>query len=306
VITYRIRNWNKYFENNRTRELKKLDWVMSPNKHDGDGFTELLDHENGMAHYGAWHLILQVASKCDPRGTLLRDGAGGSKTPHTAQSIARITRGDSGVINEAIKRLVSIGWLETYEYVGIIPQEGAEKCGVFRREGKGREGKGIEGKGREREPLAPVDSLALMVNAIQTARPEFKKIQEQAIVSVLNTCPKEIREKVVTDFVENTANMMETPRDPIGLFKGYVRTGSKDIKPRSSAPSTPRKIRFDEYAVDIAKDLWDHKDDDEGFKRCLSTWRDKSKDMPKENGISVIDEALSMVKRNRDAIKVAK
>lgn len=136
---YRIRDWDKHFENNRTRELKRLDWVPVPNRHDGDGFTELLDHKNGMAHYGAWHLILQVASRCDPRGTLLRDGAGGGKTAHDEHTLARITRGSASVIKCAIDRLLSIGWLEVYDDAALIPHYPAPACGIVTMEGKGRE-----------------------------------------------------------------------------------------------------------------------------------------------------------------------
>jgi hypothetical protein len=66
----RIVDWELHFENNRTKELKRLTWVPFPNRHDGDGYTELLDHPDGAAHYGAWCAMVQVASKCDPRGTL--------------------------------------------------------------------------------------------------------------------------------------------------------------------------------------------------------------------------------------------
>jgi hypothetical protein len=34
---------------------------------DGDGYTELVDHDDGAAHLGAWCAIVQIASKCDPR-----------------------------------------------------------------------------------------------------------------------------------------------------------------------------------------------------------------------------------------------
>src|SRR5215204_7119419 len=100
--TYRIRDWGKHFENNRTRDLKALHFVILPNKHDGDGYTELLDHPNGAAHYGAWVAIVQVASRgshlaggcgnpagcCECRGVMLRDGA----KAHDPSSLARITR----------------------------------------------------------------------------------------------------------------------------------------------------------------------------------------------------------------------
>lgn len=110
-MTYRIRDWSQHFENNRTRELKELRFVILPNKHDGDGYTELLDHPNGAAHYGAWCALVQVASKCDPRGTLLRDG----DRPHDSASLARLTRIPAGVFDEVIPRLTTIGWLESDE-----------------------------------------------------------------------------------------------------------------------------------------------------------------------------------------------
>ena len=142
---YRIRDWAKHFENNRTRELKYMDWVPVPNKHDGDGFTELLDHPEGLSHYGAWHLILQVASKCEIRGTLLRDGAVGGKRPHTPESLARITRGDEKTFKVAIDRLVSIGWIEVCNNPALSCDNPAPSCGEVTTERNGTELNGTEG-----------------------------------------------------------------------------------------------------------------------------------------------------------------
>ena len=155
----RVRNWDENFENNRTKELKILSWVPLPNKHDGDGYTELLDHKNGSAHFGAWVAIVQVASRCRPRGTLLRDG----QKPHDERSIARITRIPEPVLHEAISRLIDVGWLERItiqdKHVTEIPQDGAaqpqgsaaapQEIVIERteqKEGKGTEGNGTEGK----------------------------------------------------------------------------------------------------------------------------------------------------------------
>lgn len=104
----RIVGWEKHFENNRTRELKRLDWVPIPNKMDGDGYTELVDHPSGGAHFGAWCAIVEVASKCDPRGTLLREGA----KPHDSTSLSRVSRIARETFDEVIPRLILIGWLE--------------------------------------------------------------------------------------------------------------------------------------------------------------------------------------------------
>jgi hypothetical protein len=163
---YSVKNWNGHFENNRTSDLKEMQWVPVPNKHDGEGFTDLLTRENGAALYGAWVLILQVASKCDPRGTLLRTTTG---TPHTAATIARLVRCDEVLIGQALSILVEIGWLEVVEY--DAPQtvltaevqkplqnpartcgEAAPYCGLLpsipHPTDYGMEWKGMEGNGR--------------------------------------------------------------------------------------------------------------------------------------------------------------
>ena len=113
--TYRIKDWESHFENNRTRELSKLRFVIMPNKQDGDGYTELVEHPNGAAHLGAWCAIVQVASKCSPRGTLLREAG----RPHDSGSLARQTRIRKEVFDEVLPRLTgSIGWVEELDTDG--------------------------------------------------------------------------------------------------------------------------------------------------------------------------------------------
>ena len=151
---YRIRDWERHFENNRTRELKRMDWVPIPNKHDGSGFTQLLNHANGMAHLGAWLIIVQIASKCDPRGTLSHEGAGGVRTPLTSHLLAVMSHGSAVIFDEAIPRLVTIGWLETY--VNPAPSCGpsaAPSCGKVPMEWNGMERNGTE----QHTPLPPRD-----------------------------------------------------------------------------------------------------------------------------------------------------
>jgi len=174
---YSIRDWSQHFENNRTRELKELRFVILPNRHDGDGYTELLNHPDGAAHYGAWVALIQVASRgqhpaggcgnpagcCECRGILLRDGA----RPHDAASLARITRIPESVFAEALERLANIGWIEV---AGGSAQSrrGVRKDAVLTRarantEQNGMEGNGIEQKGIEQRGAdAPFDSPAFL------------------------------------------------------------------------------------------------------------------------------------------------
>jgi hypothetical protein len=143
-----VRNWDGNFENNRTRKMKHMMWVPVPNKHDGDGYTELVDRENGAAMLGSWLAILQVASKCAERGTLVRDNG----TPHTPHTISRLTRLDRSDIACALELLCSpeIGWLEVVDYQAVAPSchppaaESAPSCHTT-----DEEEKGIEGNRRE-------------------------------------------------------------------------------------------------------------------------------------------------------------
>lgn len=126
----RVVNWEDHFEKKGTRELKRATWVPFPNKHDGDGYTQLLDHADGPAHFGCWCALAQVASKCEPRGTLVKD----TGQPHDIGSLSRMTRIPQTILRDAIARLISpIGWLEDISQlvvtkgVGGMSQEGATK-----------------------------------------------------------------------------------------------------------------------------------------------------------------------------------
>ena len=138
-VIYRIKDWADKFENNRTRELKYLEWVKFPNPmlDRGDGFAELMHHPNGLAHFGFWCACVFLASRSQVRGTLVR----ASGAPHCRSSIALTCGIPAPLCDEAAERLVSLGWLEelpytkqlTYQHAGkshqpaTIPQDSAVK-----------------------------------------------------------------------------------------------------------------------------------------------------------------------------------
>jgi hypothetical protein len=153
-----IVDWGKHYENNRTRELRKVSWVPVPNKMDGDGYTTLLSHPDGAAHFGAWCALLQVASRCNlgsiphddagkyrdsakydsspfpfGRGILIRDNG----EAHDAQSLERITRIPSSVWKEALPRLLSIGWIKECD-LGTISALSRQGIGTHRRDAADR------------------------------------------------------------------------------------------------------------------------------------------------------------------------
>ena len=142
----RIVKWDDIYENNRTRELKTMEWIPIPNKMDGDGYTELVDHPSGAAHFGIWIALVEIASKCKPRGTLIRsipqegavtsqegavtshEGATVFLVPHNSATLSRICRLPRSLFDETIPRLKQIGWIEYVlmsTLLRSIPQEGA-------------------------------------------------------------------------------------------------------------------------------------------------------------------------------------
>jgi hypothetical protein len=116
----RITDWDKHFECSQSRNLKRMAWVPIRIKLAGDGYTELLNHTNGAAHFGAWIGLVEVGATCEPRGTLLR----GNGKPHDVESLSRITRIPVDILTEAIPRLLNIGWLE-HETVASQQEDGA-------------------------------------------------------------------------------------------------------------------------------------------------------------------------------------
>ena len=120
-----IVDWNKNFETHQSRLLKTLPWVAIPTKMDGDGFTELMDHEHGLMIFGAWILMVEITSKDSPRGMLLRSGL----RPHTPKSLARMAHREVDEFELAIPVLLDMGWLQykeiTEEELAVIPRNPA-------------------------------------------------------------------------------------------------------------------------------------------------------------------------------------
>lgn len=148
IKVFEIVNWTKHFENNRTRELKKLAWVPVPNKFDGDGYTELMDQPEGTRILGTWLLLLEVASKCLPRGLLIRS----ELQPHDAKSLSRITRAKVEDFEIAVPVLVNMSWLRCNDIedteLSVLIKKVAARCGEPPIEGKGRERNRTEEKER--------------------------------------------------------------------------------------------------------------------------------------------------------------
>jgi len=147
---YAIRGWGVHFENNRSRTVISLDWISVPNRHDGEHYTQIVTSENGAEIFAGWILILQVASKCNPRGVLVRDNG----IPHDSASLSLKTRAPKSWFDKAFRFLeANTDWFEVTDLTGSY-QPPVRQVPANCEEGKGREGnrrEGEEGDGLPKE-----------------------------------------------------------------------------------------------------------------------------------------------------------
>jgi hypothetical protein len=187
-MPYRIVDWDKNFENNRTRGMKEMQWVPITNRMDGAGYTELVEGPKGAARLGCWIAIVEIASRCPVRGTLVRES--GTKVRESGtllpKDLARISRLPVDALEDAISKLLEIQWLEE------IPQEGAGKLresGTKVRESgtllqshkNGTEGtEGKEGKeGKEPQTAAPTRPPLPALTSQEWNEPDREQIAHQ-------------------------------------------------------------------------------------------------------------------------------
>lgn len=245
---YQIKGWDEHFENNRTRNMKNMQWIPVANKHDGDGYTELVDRDNGAEMLGAWLAILQVASKCGERGTLMRDNG----TPHTPKTISRLTRLKEGVICKALTLLCSpeIDWLQV-----VDSQRSAGGCGEVApiahptdEEGKGRK----EEKGRE-EKVKEASQIKLVMEHYNRVRGAMTQCQKMT-----STRESQIRARISEVGFDELNKVIESCKDMPCLQGENDRGWTADLE-WITKDSNFTKIREGKYIDNkpIAKPKWD-------------------------------------------------
>jgi len=147
-----ITDWAIHFENNKTRPLKALRWIPLPVKHDGEGYTDLIESDRGAEKFAAFVLMAEVAAKCVKRGVLAKiDGS-----PITTRTLAIKTRAPEEIFIIAIPELLKIGWLRDLDPIDQESDGIRQASDGIRRGGalEGRERReGKEGKGKKENPL---------------------------------------------------------------------------------------------------------------------------------------------------------
>lgn len=254
--TYSIRDWAKHFENNRSRSVERLLWVPVPNRHDGENFRLIISQKNGAEIYGCWLLIIQVASKCQPRGTLLK----GNGEPHTALSLALKTGAKVEWFKSALDFLESnTDWLDVQEVAGGCQPTGSRLAADWQpgvTEEKGSEVNGSEVNGTESiasasPPRARNELLDALV-AIDGADPkEVTKPAWSAAASALkdikSVCPLLTTDEIQRRARNYRANMPGAKITPKALAKHWadldkeINHDSNHAGPRGQRASQPHR-----------------------------------------------------------------
>jgi len=110
--TYRIKDWSANFEKAQSRKCKKTYWVALSNRHDGKSYRRIMAHPRQAEVFAAWVLMVQIASRCEPRGLLIDDNEG-----LDADDMAFSTGLNKESFELALEVLCQkkIGWLERIE-----------------------------------------------------------------------------------------------------------------------------------------------------------------------------------------------
>ncbi len=115
-MAWKIADWDDRYENNRSRELKRVNWFSMPNETDDEDFLALMS----AGLFGVWVAILMIASRSPQRGYLLRHNG----LPLSADMLAAKMRVPTAQVVACIELAMSIGAMTTTEGAGI-PHSGA-------------------------------------------------------------------------------------------------------------------------------------------------------------------------------------
>jgi hypothetical protein len=109
-MPYKIRNWDLYFEQDRSRQWKNLKWVPIPNKQ-GSGYRRIMSEKNGLEIFACWIVLVEVASTCNPRGDLSK---------YDLSDLSRLTLCNIKKLESSILYLSqTLDWIEIIENLDI-------------------------------------------------------------------------------------------------------------------------------------------------------------------------------------------
>jgi hypothetical protein len=245
--TYRIKDWDKHFENHESRKVKRSYWVAIPNRHDGKSYRRIAAHPEGVAVFAAWILILEAASKMPERGVLADEDG-----PLDADDLSAMTGFPAAIFESAFRVLTEtrVGWLEAEEAKPRRRKSPATSRNLPQSPGvpgnaavelHGTTGNGTEGKDREQhsakagasaEPGKPPnesrskDPKTFTVWTLALGKLMDSGMEEQAARSFLGAQCKTYSNAVVADAV--TQMLAREPADPKTYLVSVLKNGANN------------------------------------------------------------------------------
>jgi hypothetical protein len=101
-------------------------------------------------------------------------------------------------------------------------------------------------------PVLDLSSIKGMVQAVKSARPEFKALREMTIEKMIVDCPEQFRVKAVSEFIDDMANALTPPECPTAKLRSYIRTAVNPSKGKF-ATQTDDEIKRRDDAIDAAR-----------------------------------------------------
>lgn len=254
---YQVKDWQKHFENNKSRERKACAYVCVPNKQHGLGFSRTMAEPDGAMIYGIWVLILGACSRQhgeeQPRkelkdrnpdlprnGWATHDGHRAG-IPWAPDDMAAMFRRPVAEVIRALSVLVRIDWITEHEGLASeVPTDCPEsvpvvpaQCPPDALEEKRRELKGRELNRTEEKPGAAVEPPPAPIAETQESWLEaltkddgYEGIEvRREFAKMLQWCKTNRREPTKRRFV-NWLNRIERPltgngAKPIDYSKGF-------------------------------------------------------------------------------------
>lgn len=113
-MALQVIGWRDIFEVGRTRSIDHQIACLIPNKQNGEGYTQLLDMENGEAMYGAFCAMILLLSKqpADSRNGWLTEDGLPKGIPYDADILAEGIKFSANTVTQMLTAVVKdIGWL---------------------------------------------------------------------------------------------------------------------------------------------------------------------------------------------------
>jgi hypothetical protein len=118
AIVYRVKEWDRHFENSRSREVEHCRHVCLPNRQDGLGLTAVLKESDGLAIFGFFILLVErLSQQRQPRGGWMAGDGVPNGRPWTTSDMSFLWRRPEEEVKRALEVLTSpeVGWIEAVD-----------------------------------------------------------------------------------------------------------------------------------------------------------------------------------------------